>query len=339
MIDTTIRHFLCGALAFSVGLTAGTAQSEMVIDMLPVGNAGNAADTRFGTPYGAVGYEYQIGKFEVTAAQYTVFLNAVASSSDPYGLYKNPHMGNTSIDYTSGRGCNIQRTFGTGGYTYSVASDWANRPVNYVSWYDAARFTNWMTTGTTEQGVYTFTNGLLTGIMDHQEAGSVYGTAYFLPTADEWYKAAYHDKSAGTAGTYFSYPTGTNAAPNNFLADPDPGNCANYGESIGSPYYRTEVGACENSASPYGTFDQGGNVFEWNERLFDTFRGLSGGSFATNMNSLAAGSFSGAYGGPTTETNRSGFRVASVASVPEPGTIALLVSGGLAGLLVCWYRK
>jgi len=33
----------------------------------------------------------------------------------------------------------------SGGYTYSVSSDYANRPVDFVSWGDAARFANWLT--------------------------------------------------------------------------------------------------------------------------------------------------------------------------------------------------
>jgi formylglycine-generating enzyme required for sulfatase activity len=37
---------------------------------------------------------------------------------------------------------------------------------------------------------------------------------------------------------------------------------------IGSPYYRMNVGEFENSDSPYGTFDQGGNIWEWNEAIF-----------------------------------------------------------------------
>ena len=73
----------------------------------------------------------------------------------------------------------------------------------------------------------------------------------------------------GGAG-YWDYPTKSNTVPSNVGSDgyTDPGNHANYwnnGYTLGSPYYRTNVGEFENSASAYGTFDQGGNVWEWNE--------------------------------------------------------------------------
>jgi len=71
-------------------------------------------------------------------------------------------------------------------------------------------------------------------------------------------------------GNYFDYPTSSDAVPSNDVISPDPGNNANFyqdGYTIGSPYYRTEAGEFENSDSPYGTFDQGGNVYEWNEAV------------------------------------------------------------------------
>jgi formylglycine-generating enzyme required for sulfatase activity len=85
-------------------------------------------------------------------------------------------------------------------------------------------------------------------------------------------------------GNYWDYPTSTNSVPSNDLVAPDPGNNATfYSEgncTIGSPYYRTEAGAHENSDSPYGTFDQGGNVWEWNEAIIEGgFRGTRGGAF------------------------------------------------------------
>lgn len=61
------------------GLLTGTV-GAVTIETVPVGNPGNQPDTRYATPgYGSVGYTYQMGKFEVTAGQYTEFLNAVAN--------------------------------------------------------------------------------------------------------------------------------------------------------------------------------------------------------------------------------------------------------------------
>ncbi|MBN1854881.1 MAG: SUMF1/EgtB/PvdO family nonheme iron enzyme [Pirellulales bacterium] len=92
---------------------------------------------------------------------------------------------------------------------------------------------------------------------------------------------------------------------------------------MGSPYYTTEVGEFENSESPYGTFDQGGNIWEWNETITDFFgylwRGLRGSSLNLNVDDLHASHRS--HSNPTNECGDVGFRVASI---PEPASLALL---------------
>ena len=130
------------------------------LETVPVGNTGNTGELSGASApdgvghdriCGAVAYTYNIGKYKVTAGQYCEFLNAVAKT-DKYGLY-NTNM-DTAVD---SYGCNIKRTGSSGSYTYSVASDWANRPVNYVSWGDAVRFANWLHNGqqTGAQGLNT----------------------------------------------------------------------------------------------------------------------------------------------------------------------------------------
>ena len=315
------------------------ARGDVVIDIVTVGNPGNAGELSgegaggYGPDRicGAVDYVYNIGKFEITAGQYTEFLNAVADD-DNYGLY------DTKMSAPSGwLGCNIQRSGSSGSYTYSVAPDWADRPVNYVSWGDAARFSNWLHNDqpTGAQGLSTTEDGsyFLNGVNSHGALLDVVrepDATWVIPSEDEWYKAAYH-KNNGITGNYFDYPTSSDNMPSNNLIDPDPGNNANFyddGYTIGSPYYRTEVGEFENSESQYGTLDQGGNVFEWNEAiLFNETRGLRGDSIAYfGVNALHASVrfYEDIYAGD--EYEFIGFRVAAV---PESATIALLVFGGM----------
>lgn len=258
------------------------AQASIIIDTVAVGDKGNTADS---TGYGSVGYDYNIGKYEVTAGQYTAFLNAVAAT-DTYGLY-NAHM----ADVTTWWGCNIQRSGTSGSYSYSVASDWANRPVNYVSWGDSARFANWLHNGqptgvqdasTTERGAYT-----LDGYSgsDGRTIQRQAGRKWVVTSEDEWYKAAYY-KGGGTNAGYWDYPTSSDTLPGRDMADAS-GNNANYYTGSGaypidSGKYTTVAGEFQNSDSPYGTFDQGGNVWEWNEAIVyegAAYRGLRGGSY------------------------------------------------------------
>jgi hypothetical protein len=71
------------------------------------------------------------------------------------------------------------------------------------------------------------------------------------------------------------------------------------------------VGAHENSESPYGTFDQTGNVSEWNEAmLYGTSRCSRGGCYFNDAPVLHAASRSDAW--PTNEVGNLAFRVAQV---------------------------
>src|SRR5258705_203722 len=130
---------LTSSLMLLPSLLIAPSVSAVTMDWTPIGNPGNAADT---TGYGAVGYAYSVGTYEVTNAQYVEFLNAKAKS-DPLGLY-NPSMGTS---YYGG----IQRTGGDGSYSYTAWSpfDYAtdDLAVSFVSFYDALRFANWMNNG------------------------------------------------------------------------------------------------------------------------------------------------------------------------------------------------
>ena len=310
---------VCVAVVVALG---SSATADVTMDWVTVGNPGNANDS---TGYGGVSNAYRISTYEVTAGQYTDFLNAVAAT-DTHGLY------NESMD-SSSDGCQITQNGTSGNYTYDFSgrpsgteADWSNRPVNFVSWYDTLRFSNWLHNGQgagdTEDGAYDMSLG--------SSVVRKAGAQVFLPTENEWYKAAYH-KNDGVTGNYFDYPTSSDSTPGRDMSETtNPDNNANYHDSdylIGSPYYRTEVGEFELSDSPYGTFDMGGNVSEWNEALIGMDRGARGGAYYDG--SIYLHSTRQLIGGPHYKGSNLGFRVSSV---PEPATLSLLVIGGLAML-------
>jgi sulfatase modifying factor 1 len=313
------------------------------VDKVLVGNAGNGGEIQSAETFGAVAYPYYAGKYEVTNSQYVEFLNGV----DPAGgnglsLYN-------SLMSSDARGGILLEEGGPEGSRYRVKPGRDNHPVVYVSWYDAVRFANWMHNGqgvgATERGAYTLgslgnggvpTNG--NGISRNP------GALWWLPSHDEWYKAAYH-KNDGVTSNYWVYPTSTDSAPFSDQppgADaPTPSNTANFLNSdnlangyddgyavtgssllVASENYLTPVGAYVHAASPYGTFDQGGNVREWNETLVSvSSRVLRGGSW--NNIAVTLQSPSRSANSPTLEASNVGFRVAGRA-VPEPGALVLV---------------
>ena len=278
-----------------------------------VGDAGNDTDT---TSYGGVSYGYHIGTYEVTNSQYVAFLNA-KGSTDSNNLY------NTNM---SSRG--ISRANSSGSYSYSVNNDFGDKPVDFVSFWDAARFSNWLTngqgSGDTENGVYDLTNETAIGnntVTRNATAWNANGVA--IASEDEWYKAAYYKGGSTTAG-YWDFPNESDS-----ITTDD----ANYGLSVRTV---TDVGAYSGDASHYGTFDQGGNVWEWNDAiLFTSDRGLRGGSFASGDAALQS---SGRLGlDPTSGDGFVGFRVSSLAPIPEPSAYAAIL--GCLALAIAIVRR
>ena len=316
-MKSSVYSFAAAALFAAVTLsiqpsaqadTFGTSGNEFTIDFVDIGHAGNAADT---TTYGAVPYEYRVGKYEISQDTIT---KATAS-----------------------------------GMANVTAGSWTgNQPAAYISWYEAAAFVNFLNTDSGKTAAYdlTISNGIWSmALWSSEQAWTAGGTNlyrnkdayYFLPSENEWYKAAYYN-AAGT--NYFLYPTASSSVPTAVASGTDAGSAV-YNNVASVP----AIVASAGGLSPYGTMGQGGNVWEWSESAFDgtnssssESRAIRGGDWQDPELYLRSSSRN-LSGIPTSVSNIMGFRVASVPSlsIPEPSTYALLLLG--AGAIYFWKRR
>ena len=294
----------------------GSGGNTFGMEFVTIGNPNNAADTTGDpNPAGAVGYTYDIGKFEV--------------SRDMINKYNlNPGVVAITLDSMS------DITGGTG----------ANRPATGITWNEAARFVNWLNTSTGNQAAYKFTS---TGVNDDialwvsgdagYDASNPYRNSlakYMLPSYNEWYKAAYYNP---TNSSYYDYATGSDTAPTKVASGTTAGTAV-YGQTYAQgPADVTHAGGL----SPYGVMGLGGNVYEWEESSYDLLnssvsssRGFRGGGWINvsgNLLSSARGSLNPSY------VALLGFRVASLSSdaqpaVPEPSMMVIGMVFGLGGL-------
>ncbi len=308
----------CAVVFLALG-EAKTAMGEFIthgntvisMEFVTVGDPRNAADTevmlQFGTTgYGRVDYTYRIGKYEVSKNQWDAVVGA-----------------------------------NTGDRLNDPGSWTGNQPVGDISWDEAAMFTNWLTSGDVTQGVYTIdANGVVTGV-NRSSAQAIYGTIYFLPTEDEWYKAAYYDPNKPGGPGYWDYPT-KHDAPNK----PDGIDSAVdtvFDSVFLDSYNKGGPNEIDNAGvfSAYGTMGQGGNVWEWNETDMwgdGSVRGVRGGYWWAGDFALRS-NYRHTAGFHANETDGFGFRVGSIEAVPEPGSAAACIAMVLTGLSLRRRRK
>lgn len=319
------------------GYTGADNSISVKIKMVTVGNPGNIDDVArvsgSDAVYGRVDYTYKIAKYPVTIGQYTKFLNAVdPAGTNPHGIYNsyigtNPNIGGISFDANGLSGAKYA-VMPPAGFVPLRGVTGANRPVTYVSWFDAARFANWMTNGQgagdTETGAYTL-NGLTSG----DAVAANFGAKFRIPTENEWYKAAFYSPNYGGNGVpgYYKYATQSDADPGNIIGNQR--NQANYyiappggvGFSVtkvdtrdDTQNYLTDVGAFSGSASFYGTFDQSGNLYQWNDldgaTVSASSRGLRAGASGINLTASDL-SYSNRLTYPPESEGKFGFRLAT----------------------------
>lgn len=347
-------NYTCLAAMTLVFAATPRITAATTIETVVVGNPGNAPDQSYGLAQGAVDYRYRIGKYEVTTRQYAEFLNAV----DPQGVNEFD-LWTLGMDYGWTGGIDHVSS-AHAGEKYLVQAGWDESPATFITWYSAIRFANWMHNGqggpgTTETGAYT----LIGGTVIPSNGDSIVRNltaSWFLPSEDEWYKAAYHQPAAlgGDDDDYWLYPTAANSVP---FSDQPPGTDApeqaNTGNFLKNDYQSngyddgfavlglpdnnrenkivSDVGAYSFSSSFYGTFDQGGNVYEWTEQLVDD-QGIRhigrGGSYETEHHRLAASSRLAIQNFPPGYRSV-GFRLATVVPEPSSGILWTLCGIGI----------
>ena len=231
---------------------------------IPVAQPGNKADEnrpRVGS-HGAVDYLFEIGNNRVSNAEYCIFLNAVAHAEDLHKLY-DPRMSIRRVNLGGGKNS----------FHYSPRPAAARLPVTYVSWFDAARYCNWLHGGQTEVGSYNLIESTL-------PLRRMKGAKAFLPTEDEWYKAAYYDPQKKNYA-YFQYGHG------------------------GIGFW---LAGRNRSQSPYGMNGMDHAIWDWTETTAGAlFREIRSNTWFQGNNRQAAGRF---YSNSVLELGNLGFRVA-----------------------------
>jgi formylglycine-generating enzyme required for sulfatase activity len=287
--------------------TFGTGANAFTMDFVTIGNPNNAPDTSGSpNPVGSVAYTYSIGKYEVSRGM-------IEKANSAIGL------GITLFDMSFYDGGQLQNG--------------PNRPATGISWFEAAKFVNFLNTSSGSAAAYKFDNSGNFQLWSSSDTGFNANNPfrnslakYWLPSTDEWFKSAYGSPN----NVWYDYTTGSNSLPTGAPSGTSP-------NTIVSGNWLWGAADIDNagSLSPWGTMAQGGNVWEWVESASDGFnnnvsedRDMRGTSWDHEIQASAASVRSPRD--PYEDVAMTGFRVASV---PEPSSLSLLALSGLALVL------
>ena len=302
-----LAFLLVGVLVVVFSSTAyadsfGSGDNLFDIEFVTIGDPGNAPDTTgVPNPAGAVAYTYRMGKYEISEQM-------------------------------------IDKANALGGLGITKDTRGPDKPATRVSWFEAAQFVNWLNTSKGSTPAYKFNDQGIFQLWEPTDDGydseNLFRNTeahYFLPSADEWYKAAFYDP---VTDQFFDFPNGSDTAPLPVASGTDP-NTAVYEQT--GPADSTLAGG----ASPFGTVAQAGNVWEWEETEVDLanddplanrgFRGFAWFSVSNEPSGLSS-SFRHDIQLPSASVGDLGFRIASI-SIPEPATVWLAAVGCSALLL------
>ena len=282
-----VSFCLCFVSNFAFCDTFGSGENEFTIDFVDI-----SADTNPKNGFGIVDYDYRIGVYEITNSQWDKFVAA-------YGVVTG---------------------YPAEAYDQDSNSGGADMPVNRISWYEAAQFVNYLNTSSGYQAAYNFTGTQGTteytfatwGVEQAFSSTNLYrhkDAHYFLPSEDEWVKAAYWNGEK--LQTYATIDG----------EEPIDGVDTTYNSG------RWVVGS--GSEELNGTFDMMGNANEWTENPFaasyetDSYRTIRGGAYNSGTINDVSSNYRVAFD-PINEYSSVGFRVAAV---PEPSSLLVLLFG------------
>jgi len=345
------RKLHCLAVSTAVSLLA-SAQAQPpeglhTFDWAVIGDPGNVAydgefdlssdfpEDRFSVGHGSVDYTYQMSKLEVTTGQWLDFVNRFATQSS------NP------ISFLRGSSRGIVGSGPFGNYALNPHVDNAEQLPVEVTFVSSMMYANWLHNGTPDDinslfhGAYQLDfepgeNPTLEQVpLEHEPDAK-----FWIPTLDEWIKAAHYDPDHDGPGEggYWRYNTTSDTAPVTGL----PGEG---GTSAGLPNSPDEhdpdfvspteipLGAYPETMSPWGLLDTSGGNQEWTAGLWPVLHQadnrLLGGSGplvdGTDNDEISLGFRIFSHGNVGFVLAGNGLRLAS--PIPTPSAIMVFAFG------------
>jgi len=225
-----------------------------------VGNPGYDREDLFGhtSGRGGVDYEFRIARTEITSEQFAEFQNAYLTAGQPVGSVGAYFWGGYFDD---GR--------------YVVPSGNELLPVSGINWRGAAVICNWLHNGKGTDpadftsGAYdtsTFTRVPGSNVLVNDQATRSPGAKYWIPSFDEWLKAAHWDpdKNGPGEGGWWLFNNGSDTQPIGGL--PGEGETtAGYDFASLGEAYAIPLEAYPSTRTPWGLLDTSGGGAEWTE--------------------------------------------------------------------------
>ena len=222
------------------------------------------------------------------------------------------------------------------------------KPATNVTWIEAAHFVNWLNIASGSPKAYKLNNSMTdrpvlwspSDSLDYDPNNPLRSkrTLFALPSADEWYQAAFLGEASFR---YQDYPSERDNVPPTAVASGRTSFTAVYDQPLDQGPADVHLAGGENGNK---LIAMGGNVDEWEESSYDptttsTFamRGLRGGAWSDPLEKLS--STNRRFASMTNSGDDIGFRVVRLGPIPEPSMMSIAACLGLSGYLMSNRRR